>query len=65
LRNTPYGPWLGYGTPHLNQQLLPTGGNEGMLDGHVKWYPWSTGFAVHTSGPGFICFWWATDPAKL
>ena len=61
--NNPYGPWKGSGTPHLNAQLLPTGGNEGMLDGHVKWIPFS-GMIVHTGGLG-DSFWWQSDPAKL
>ena len=61
--NTPYGPWKGSGTAHLNKNSLPTGGNEGMLDGHAKWYPFP-GMAVHTAGTG-DAFWWQTDPAKL
>ncbi len=60
---TPFGPWKGSGTAHLNRNLLPTGGNEGMLDGHAKWYPFP-GMIVHTAGAG-DCFWWQTDPAKL
>ena len=64
---TPYGPWLGSGTPHLNSQNLPTGANEGMLDGHVKWYPFS-GMATHNpSGSGYSGdqFWWQADPGKM
>ena len=61
--HTPYGPWKGSGSPHLSPQNLPTGGNEGMLDGHVKWIPFS-GMAVHTAGNGDE-FWWQSDPAKL
>ena len=61
--NTPFGPWKGSGSPHLSPQNLPTGGNEGMLDGHVKWVPFS-GMIVHTTGAG-DAFWWQSDPAKL
>ncbi len=63
-RTTPYGPWQGSGSPHLNTQRLPTGANEGMLDGHVQWYPWNTSFNVHTTGNG-DSFWWLSDPGKL
>ncbi len=63
-KNTPFGPWRGSGTSHLNAQLLPTGANEGMLDGHVQWYPWNTSFNVHTTGNG-EAFWWLSDPGKL
>lgn len=64
-QNTPFGPWAGASTPHLNSQLLPTGGNEGMLDGHVEWVPFGE-MNVHTS-PNFSAdpFWWCTDPGKL
>ena len=44
---TPYGPWKGSGTAHLNRQRMPTGGNEGMLDGHAKFYPFP-GMIPHT-----------------
>ena len=62
--STPYGPWRGSSSSHLNRAGLPSGANEGMLDGHVKWYPWSNNFIVHASGD---CppFWWLSDPAKL
>ena len=62
--NTPYGKWLGSSSPHLNNAGLPTGANEGMLDGHVKWYPWSANFNAHTVA-GCPAFWWLSDPAKL
>ena len=63
-RNTPYGPWKGSSSPHLNTALLPSGANEGMLDGRVKWYPWSTNFVVCTD-PNPCLFWLLTNPAKL
>ena len=73
---TPYGPWKGSGTAHLTSKLgpngnpLPLGGNEGMLDGHAKWYPFA-GMIVHGTQGGSItqtsgdAFWWQTDPALL
>jgi prepilin-type N-terminal cleavage/methylation domain-containing protein len=77
-QNTPYGPWRGSGTAHLDRQHLPTGGNEGMLDGHAKFYlfkgmiphtiPGSTmpsdGDADDSNTAGDV-FWWQTDPAML
>jgi hypothetical protein len=35
-----------------------------MLDGHVKWYPWSNNFNTHTIN-SIPAFWWLADPAKL
>jgi prepilin-type N-terminal cleavage/methylation domain-containing protein len=61
--NTPYGPWKGSQTPHMNKASLPTGGNEGMLDGHAKWFNFA-GMIVHTAPPG-DAFWWQTDPGKM
>jgi prepilin-type N-terminal cleavage/methylation domain-containing protein len=62
-----YGPWKGSGTSHLNKQSLPTGGNEGMVDGHAEWVPWVTSgseMIVHASGSS-APFWWQSDPTKL
>jgi hypothetical protein len=63
-----YGPWQGSGSPHLNSKLLPTGANEGMLDGHVEWVPWisrGSEMVVHTTFGISDPFWWQSDPAKL
>ena len=63
--STPWGPWKGSSTSHLTRAKTPTGANEGMLDGHAKWYPWNvTSFNVHT-GAGCPAFWWVSDPGKL
>lgn len=73
---TPYGQWRGSSTSHVttvpnqNGFLMPLGGNEAMLDGRVKWYPFN-GMIVHATQDGILgaiqgyCFWWQTDPAKL
>jgi prepilin-type N-terminal cleavage/methylation domain-containing protein len=61
--NTPYGPWKGSSTSHLTKGQMPTGGNEGMLDGHAKWYPFP-GMIVHSTGTG-DAFWFQTDPGIL
>ncbi len=65
--STPYGPWKGSSTSHLTKNQIPLGGNEGMLDGHAKWYPFSmANTQVHTSlTTGGDCFWWISDPSKL
>ncbi len=64
-QSTPYGPWKGSASPHLNNQQLPRGGNQGMLDGHAKWYPFKSQ-NVHTSGNDKgDPFWWVSDPAIL
>jgi hypothetical protein len=47
----------------MNKASLPTGGNEGMLDGHAKWFNFA-GMIVHTAPPG-DAFWWQTDPGKM
>jgi len=66
---TPYGRWMGGSTSHMantispgNTVVVPLGGNEAMLDGRVKWYPFD-GMTVHTKGGD--SFWWQADPGKL
>ncbi len=72
---TKYGLWKGSSTSHVTTRPgannpynspLPTGGNEGMLDGHAKWYPFK-GMIVHATQGGSLansqgdCFWWQAD----
>jgi prepilin-type N-terminal cleavage/methylation domain-containing protein/prepilin-type processing-associated H-X9-DG protein len=40
---------------HLANRRLPSGGNVGMLDGHVEWRPFSQ-FQARTSGPLFFYY---------
>ncbi len=40
---------------HLANGRLPSGGNAGMLDGHVEWRPFSQ-FQVRTTGPLFFYY---------
>ncbi len=40
---------------HLANGRLPSGGNVGMLDGHVEWRPFSQ-FQVRTSGPLYFYY---------
>ena len=76
---TRYGPWKGSSTSHVTSRpgpnnpynsQMPIGGNEGMLDGHVKWYPFK-GMVVHATQGGSLtnsqgdCFWWQADPGEL
>jgi len=64
-QKTPYGPWKGSATAHLTGQGQPTGGNQAMLDGHAKWFPFKYQ-NVHTSGNDKgDPFWWVSDPVKL
>ena len=76
---TAYGVWQGGSSPHVGNTApaanpfgspLPLGGNEAMLDGHVKWCAFD-GMEVHSTMGGYLnanqgdCFWWQADPGKL
>ena len=54
---TPYGPWRGSSTDHMNT-LTPAGGNVAMLDGHVQWRPFTNMLPRTVSGYGGDVFWW-------
>ncbi len=50
--------WPGHKTSHLNQKNFPTGGNLGMLDGHVEWRKFQ--FMLPRTDPTGAppVFWW-------
>jgi prepilin-type N-terminal cleavage/methylation domain-containing protein len=54
----PGGNWSGHHSSHLDKKNFPTGGNEGMLDGHVEWkkFMGNPGFTPRTDGSP--TFWW-------
>ncbi|MGA2658731.1 MAG: prepilin-type N-terminal cleavage/methylation domain-containing protein [Verrucomicrobiota bacterium] len=50
----------GYSKPHTSPHLkglIPAGGNQGMLDGHVEWRKFEL-FNVRTLASGDPTFWW-------
>ena len=50
--------WPGHKTSHLNQKNFPTGGNLGMLDGHVEWRKFQFMHPRTDSAGGSPEFWW-------
>jgi prepilin-type processing-associated H-X9-DG protein len=49
--------WPGHKTSHLNQHNFPTGGNLGMLDGHVEWRKFQF-MLPRTDADNTPEFWW-------
>ena len=62
-----YGPWKGSSTAHMGANGAPTGGNEGFLDGHAKWYAFNKmivhGYSSQTAATAN--FWWVTTISQL
>ena len=62
----PRGKWPGHSSPHMDKQhKLPVGGNEAMMDGSAKWFPWknATYTMILRSDPNAngrlnALFWW-------
>jgi prepilin-type N-terminal cleavage/methylation domain-containing protein len=49
------GPLFNHRTAHMNK-TLPSGANEGMLDGHVEWKKYQ--YFLPRTKPGIPTFWW-------